>query len=181
MPLALCLIAQRRNSHCCETIPRHLRDIVITEYGVADLRGKSDADVIAAMLSVADSRFQPELLRQAKDAGKIAKHFEIDRSYRENLPDKIDAALAPARESGFLPAFPFGSDFNAIEQRLIPALQVLNSAASSPQHIATLFWRGLTRKPCAADEACLARLGLDRPTTLTERIYRVLVSGALMS
>jgi hypothetical protein len=33
-----------------ETIPRHLRDIVVTEYGVADLRGKSDADVIAAML-----------------------------------------------------------------------------------------------------------------------------------
>ena len=34
----------------------HLRDIVVTEYGVADLRGKSDADVIAAMLQVADSR-----------------------------------------------------------------------------------------------------------------------------
>ena len=33
-----------------ETIPRHLRDIVVTEYGVADLRGKSDAEVIAAML-----------------------------------------------------------------------------------------------------------------------------------
>src|SRR5581483_8604132 len=29
------------------TIPRHLRDVVITEYGVADLRGKSDRDVIA--------------------------------------------------------------------------------------------------------------------------------------
>ena len=33
-----------------ETIPRHLRDIFITEYGIADVRGKSDADVIAAML-----------------------------------------------------------------------------------------------------------------------------------
>ncbi len=53
------------------TIPRHLRDIVVTEYGVADLRGKTDRDVIAAMLAVADSRFQGELLRQAKDAGKI--------------------------------------------------------------------------------------------------------------
>src|SRR6185437_4061445 len=36
-----------------ETIPRHLRDIVVTEYGVADLRGKSDAETIAAMLQVA--------------------------------------------------------------------------------------------------------------------------------
>jgi hypothetical protein len=44
------------------TIPRHLRDIVVTEYGIADLRGKSDRDVIAAMLAVTDSRFQAELL-----------------------------------------------------------------------------------------------------------------------
>src|SRR4029079_1464675 len=58
------------------TIPRHLRDIVVTEYGVADTRGKSDAEVIAAMLAVTDSRFQAELMRQAKDAGKLPKHFE---------------------------------------------------------------------------------------------------------
>src|SRR4029077_8641306 len=45
-----------------ETIPRHLRDIVITEYGMADLRGAPDAEVIAALLNVADSRFQPHIL-----------------------------------------------------------------------------------------------------------------------
>jgi hypothetical protein len=33
-----------------ETIPRHLRDVIVTEYGIADIRGKSDAEVIAAML-----------------------------------------------------------------------------------------------------------------------------------
>src|SRR4029078_9543379 len=48
------------------TIPRHLRDFVVTEYGIADLRGKTDRDVIAAMLAVAASRFQGELLRQAE-------------------------------------------------------------------------------------------------------------------
>ena len=47
-----------RWSYGHETIPRHLRDVVVTEYGVADLRGKSDADVIAAMLQVADSPFR---------------------------------------------------------------------------------------------------------------------------
>ena len=30
--------------HC--TIPRHLRDIVVTEYGIADLRGKSDEEIV---------------------------------------------------------------------------------------------------------------------------------------
>src|ERR1700760_2543665 len=70
-------------------IPRHLRDIVVTEYGVADLKGKSDADVIAAMLRVTDSRFQGELARQAKDAGKLAANFEIPVSCRENYPERI--------------------------------------------------------------------------------------------
>src|SRR5436305_10060133 len=37
-----------------ETIPRHLRDVFVTEYGVADVRGKSDAETIAAMLAVTD-------------------------------------------------------------------------------------------------------------------------------
>jgi len=37
---------------------RHLRDVVVTEYGVADLRGLSDQDAIAALLNIADSRFQ---------------------------------------------------------------------------------------------------------------------------
>ena len=32
------------------TIPRHLRDIVVSEYGVADLRGRSDRDVACAMI-----------------------------------------------------------------------------------------------------------------------------------
>ena len=36
-----------------ETVPRHYRDIVVTEYGVADLRGKPDQEVIAAMLAIA--------------------------------------------------------------------------------------------------------------------------------
>ena len=58
------------------TIPRHLRDMIITEYGIADIRGKSDREVIAAMLAITDSRFQDELLRQAKDAGKIERSFD---------------------------------------------------------------------------------------------------------
>ena len=162
-----------------ETIPRHLRDVFITEYGVADVRGKSDADVIAAMLSVADSRFQDELARAAKDAGKLAKGYEIPRDALDNTPDRIAAALKPAREAGLLPFFPFGSDFTEVEQRLIPALQILQEAQSAPLRLASLLWRGLTRTPDAAEAECLARLGLDRPKTFGERIYRALVSAAL--
>jgi hypothetical protein len=168
-----------RWSYGHETIPRHLRDVIVTEYGVADLRGKSDADVIAAMLEVADSRFQAELTRQAKDAGKLPKDFEIPAAHRENYPERIASALKPAREAGVLPSFPFGSDFTDTEQRLIPALQILQGVQRSPQRLPGLLWQGLTRTPDAADDECLARLGLDRPATLSERTYRALVSAAL--
>lgn len=163
-----------------ETIPRHLRDIIVTEYGVADLRGKSDADVIAAMLGVSDSRFQDELARRAKDAGKLLKSYEIPAAHRDNLPERITRALKPARDAGLLPLFPFGSDFTDVEQRLIPALQILQDAQRSPLRLPELLWQGFTRTPEAADSECLARLGLDKPETLTERAYRALVSAALV-
>jgi acyl-CoA hydrolase len=168
-----------RWSYGHETIPRHLRDIVVTEFGVADIRGKSDADVIVAMLQVADSRFQDELARQAKDAGKLPKNFEISAAYRDNHPERIASALKPAREAGLLPSFPFGSDFTDVEQRLIPALQLLQDAQGGPRRLPGLLWQGFTGHPDAADIECLARLGLNRPKTLAEHAYRALVSAAL--
>jgi acyl-CoA hydrolase len=158
-----------------ETIPRHLRDIVVTEYGVADLRGKTDAQVIAAMLCVADSRFQPELMRAAKDAGKLARDYEIPAAHRDNTPERIVRALAPLRERGFLPPFPFGTDFDETEQHLIPALELLKSA--SPMVLAGLAAKGLFAP--GSDPAALARMGLDAPRTLTDRLYRILLRAAL--
>jgi acyl-CoA hydrolase len=160
------------------TIPRHLRDIVVTEYGVADLRGKTDRDVIAAMLAVTDWRFQGELLRQAKDAGKIEKAFELPPAWRDNTPERIARALAPARERGLLPLFPFGSDFTETEQQLIPALQLLDAA--SPMRLAGLLARGLAfGAPSPRVRDCLARMGLERRSGLMEHVYAALLRGAL--
>jgi hypothetical protein len=163
-----------------ETIPRHLRDVFVTEYGVADTRGKSDAETIAAMLQVTDSRFQNDLAKIAKDAGKLPKAFEIPAAHRENFPDRIAAALKPAREAGLLPSFPFGSDFTEVEQRLIPALQLLQEAQRTPLKLPALLWQGMRQPPDAAGLECLARLGLDCPTSLAERAYRALVNAALV-
>jgi hypothetical protein len=160
------------------TIPRHLRDVVVTEYGIADLRGKTDRDVIAAMIAIADSRFQDELLRQAKDAGKIERGFELPAHCRDHTPERIARALAPAREQGLLPPFPFGTDFTAIEQRLLPALALLRSA--SPLRLATLLARGFfSATPSKDTRDCLARMDLDRPTSATARIEAALLTGAL--
>lgn len=163
-----------------ETIPRHLRDMVISEYGVADLRGKTDMDVVKAMLSIADARFQPELLRQAKDAGKIASDFVLPAAWRDNTPERIERALAPIRARGLLPAFPFGTDFTAAEQRLIPALQAMQSAASSPFALLCLAAKGMAGKgDPACEEGCLARLGFTRARGVKGRLYATLLRGAL--
>jgi acyl-CoA hydrolase len=161
------------------TIPRHLRDIVVTEYGIADLRGKNDRDVIAAMLAVADSRFQGELLRRAKDAGKIEPEFELPAGCRDNTPERIARALAPAHEQGMLPSFPFGTDFTETEQRLIPALQLLGAA--SPMRLAALLARGLASGSSVSPPVreCLARMRLERRTTFMEHVYAALLRGAL--
>ncbi len=159
------------------TIPRHMRDIVVSEYGIADLRGRSDEHVVAAMLAIADSRFQDELLRRAKDAGKIAKLFEIPAAHRENHPERVAAALKPARDQGLLPDYPFGSDFTNVEQRLLPALERLKAA--SPLELARLLASGLSAAPDESE--ALARLSLAKPTNATDILYRALVRGALKS
>jgi hypothetical protein len=162
------------------TIPRHLRDIVVTEYGIADLRGKTDRDVIAAMLAVTDSRFQDDLLRRAKDAGKIEMNFELPPTCRDNTPEHIARALAPAREQGLLPPFPFDTDFTATEQRLIPALELLREAA--PLRLAGLLMRGFfAGAPSREARECLVRMGLEPRSSVMDYIYGALLHAALDS
>lgn len=167
------------------TIPRHLRDIVVTEYGVADLRNKTDAEVVAAMLSITDSRFQTELMATAKDAGKLARNYVIPERFTNNTPQALARKLEGARTAGQLPAFPFGSDFTDIEQRLIPALGCLRSASASPLTLIPLALKGLgTGKAAHAgnlseEEACIARMNLESPATWRDRFFATLLRGAL--
>jgi acyl-CoA hydrolase len=157
------------------TIPRHLRDIVVTEYGIADLRGRTDAEVVAAMLNVADSRFQDALLDEAKRAGKISKDYRIPEAHRDNTPARLEAALGAARKQGLLPLFPFGSDFTAEEQSLMPALGLLRNAGRGD--LIKLALRGGPEN--AATRPLLERMGLSRPESLKDRLYRRLLLGAL--
>jgi acyl-CoA hydrolase len=160
------------------TVPRHLRDIVVSEYGVADLRGGSDEAVIKAMLAIADSRFQAELMREAQEAGKLARTYEIPSAFRENHPERISIALRPLSESGLLPAFPFGTDFDAIEQTLVAALEPLK--ATSTARLLGMAAAGMLRGGATPRESlALGRMGLDRPSSLKEHFLRALVLGAL--
>ncbi|GLQ95431.1 acetyl-CoA hydrolase/transferase C-terminal domain-containing protein [Dyella acidisoli] len=162
------------------TIPRHLRDIVVSEYGVADLRGKSDSECVEAMLAISDARFIDALAAEAKSHGKLAADFKIPEVWRKHRPDMLHEALDKPMRKGLLPKFPFGSDFTEVEQRLLPALEWLQSSSTS--------WKGRWRlfkalwKPGEAtveEAAALERMALSAATGLSERLQRRLLQAAL--
>ena len=159
--------------HC--TIPRHLRDILITEYGVADLRAQTDADVAKRLLNVTDSRFQQQLLEKLQKAGRIESGYRIPDAFRSNTPDALAARLRPVSDAGLLPAFPFGSDFTAQELRLARALKAVKSrAASTPKwKLAWKAWRA--PDPSAEVLEDLRRLQLEQPLDLEQRVARALL------
>ena len=113
------------------TIPRHLRDLVVTEYGIADLRGKSDGEVIKALLNIADSRFQPNLLARAIASGKVEPDYAIPPQYRDNTPARITQIAAELRQAEVLSAYPFGTDFSDEELVVAQTLKGLPSASKA--------------------------------------------------
>ncbi|MFC3149523.1 acetyl-CoA hydrolase/transferase C-terminal domain-containing protein [Litoribrevibacter euphylliae] len=126
------------------TIPRHLRDIVITEYGVADLRGKTDVEVMKAMLNVTDSRFQQELLDQAKQVGKIEASYEIPEAYRQNTPEFVANTIEHYRQQGFFSAFPLGTDFTEQELQIGACLKQLKALQTHKMDLMKTLFKAFT-------------------------------------
>ncbi|WP_371234562.1 acetyl-CoA hydrolase/transferase C-terminal domain-containing protein [Pseudomonas sp. QE6] len=154
------------------TIPRHLRDMVVTEYGIADLRGRNDAEVIAAMLSIADSRFQDGLIAQAKAAGKLPEDFELDARYRDNTPERLREATRGLHR--LLPEFPLGCDFTGEERDLLRALEWLKSKLRLSEILE--LGKATLDAPEPEDYAAhLERMGLASPEGIREELYQRLV------
>jgi acyl-CoA hydrolase len=164
------------------TIPRHLRDIVATEYGIADLRSKTDREVVEALIGITDARFQDDLVAAAKRAGKLPSDYAVPGEARENTPRKLAERFAPWRARGIFAELPFGSDFTYEEIGLAKALRHLQAA--------TRTWPGririiLSALSTGADEPALrpylARMGMNAPKSARERLERKLLAAALRS
>ncbi|MEQ1581124.1 MAG: acetyl-CoA hydrolase/transferase C-terminal domain-containing protein [Steroidobacteraceae bacterium] len=162
------------------TIPRHLRDIVVTEYGIADLRSKTDSEIIAALVDVMDARFQESLVRDAQRTGKLPASYRIPDRARGNIPQRIAEQLRPFQNQALFSKYPFGSDLTAEEQALGRALLWLNAATSTPAGKSMTVVRALLSSPAEVRlEPLLARMGLDHPTSLKERLLQKLVIHAI--
>ncbi|WP_282353604.1 acetyl-CoA hydrolase/transferase C-terminal domain-containing protein [Pseudomonas sp. PS01303] len=159
--------------HC--TIPRHLRDIVVTEYGIADLRGKTDAVVIESLLNISDSRFQPGLIEQAQKVGKLPKDFRLDPRFTENTPQRLQAIAA--RHKNLFPEYPLGCDFTAIERDLLRALNWLKSKFKLTE-ILELGKAALDAPDASLYPEHLERMQLTHPEGLKEDLFqRLLLTG----
>jgi acyl-CoA hydrolase len=164
--------------HC--TIPRHLRDIVVTEYGIADLRGRTDEECVAAMLNITDSRFQEPLLAQAKGSGKIAGDYRIPDPYRNNTAETLEQQLEALRKDGFFSEYPFGTDLTEEEIVLVRALKHLEARSIGHRGRLQTFAAAIARGRFSPQHlGSLRRMQLDKPRGLKERMLARLVTLAL--
>ena len=159
------------------TIPRHLRDVAITEYGMADLRGRSDEECTLAMLGLTDVRFQPALAAKARSAGKLGPDAPLPAGAERNRPEALAARLAPFRRDGSLPDYPMGSDFTPVEERLARALAWLKPQSKGAAKLALVLRALFSRLPPEPD-AC-ARMDLSAPRGMGDKIMARLLRLAL--
>ncbi|MCQ0091596.1 hypothetical protein FGD77_07810 [Roseovarius sp. M141] len=160
------------------TVPRHMRDIVVTEYGTADLRGQTDEEVIKRMIAIADSRFQNQLIAEAQKAGKLNRDWRLPHAHRHNTPDRVAAWLAPWR-GNILPDFPLGTDFDHTERALLPALDRLKTAAVSKGQMARLLIASILAQPHPQETQAMARMGFATDPHLLEPLAARALRGAL--
>ncbi len=161
--------------HC--SIPKYMRDILVTEYGIADLRGKPDSEVIMEMLKVTDSRFQDELIKEAKLYGKLDPDFELAPEYKQNFPVKIESLLKTFQTDGHFVAFPFGTDFTAEEIVIGGSLKAFNGRRKT--EILKKIFLELFRSIPVIAEPFIKRMDLHEPKNLKEKIMRKVVVAAL--
>ncbi|SHO46384.1 acetyl-CoA hydrolase/transferase C-terminal domain-containing protein [Desulfopila aestuarii] len=159
------------------SIPKHLRDIIVTEYGIADVRGKPDSKIIEEILKITDSRFQDDLIKEAKLHGKLAPDFELAPEYKQNYPKKLEMMLKEFQADGHFAPFPFGTDFTADEIVIGGSLKAL-AAKKKPAIVKGLI-KELFRPIPHHAKPYLKRMELDKPKTGKEKIMRKVVLSAM--
>ena len=158
------------------TIPKHLRDVIVTEYGVADLRGQSDSEIIKRLINITDSRFQAELLEFAKTHGKLERDYRIPEQARNNTPEHLQQALAPLAKRGLLPAYPFGSDLTDQELALGASLRKIKALSEEPGHFISASFKALLhRSDEEAARPFLERIHLEHPETTKDFLIQQLL------
>lgn len=160
------------------TIPRFLRDIVITEYGIADCRSKTDSDVIKAMLNITDSRFQKALLKKAKQFGKLESDYEIPVQYQQNHKEGVESIIKSLQLKGYCQPYPFGTELTDDELIIKKALTPLKYY-NKYQLFLFIIKSICYIKSDTPFEKYLYRMNLAKPKNTSEWIYKKILKYAI--
>lgn len=163
------------------TIPGQHRDLVVTEYGIADLRDQAAGAVFEELVGVADARFQDELIRHGVETGRLPEGFQPPEEARGNHAEMVERMLAPISEEGHLPEFPFGSDLTEIEVGLMRGLRTF-SRVKRPRPSNLPGMEALRAGWSVPNSAgpYLQRIGLGDPQTWKERLWQRAVAAGLV-
>lgn len=162
------------------TVPRHMRDILVTEYGVAFLRGKTDEEIIIELLKVCDSRFQDDLMKKAKASGKLRAEYTLPADFKNNFPQAYQQVLKNCKAKGHFNPFPFGTDLTEVEIKVGGALKRLKAKIEAGLvSILSLLAHALLARPNSDQKKVLERLDLAQPKNLKEKVLQKLVTTEL--
>ncbi len=162
------------------SIPKYLRDMIVTEYGIAHIKGLSESKIAEEMIKIADSRFQPELVKQAKKHGKLPADYVIPGEYRNNYPERVDAFIKSYQAKGQFKLFPFGTDVLPEEAVLAASLKGLK-AYKEAKPVRTIFKLLIEMARPVPEKAApyLKRMDLEKPENFGERFQQKTVITAL--
>lgn len=162
------------------SVPRHMRDILVTEYGVADLRGKTDEEIVIELLKVCDSRFQEELLQYAKSKKKVSENYKIPAEYKGNSPKSYQIILSKWKKRGLFSKFPFGTDLTDEEIQIGGALKRVKARMEKGIFSKLLFiLKALMLRPTEDKRKLLERINLKNPRGAKEILYQRIVAAEL--
>ncbi len=159
------------------TVPRHHRDVYVTEYGIAATGGASDRDIIDRLLHVTDAAFQAELIRHASASGKIETGYTLSADAQNNRPEEIAAVFDKYRD--FFPAYPLGSVLTEEEASLAEALSWLQKETATTTGKWCRMISAALEKVDARHSAAFERMGLAHARSFQERLMRKMLGQAL--
>jgi hypothetical protein len=158
-------------------VPRHHRDLYVSEFGVAATRGKSDSQVIEAMLGITDAAFQNELRAKAVSAGKLRSDYAVTAS--ENTLENVRSVFRLDHIRPHFPDYPLGTDLTATEQGLALALEWLKTETASQSGKLRTILIAMLRSPKSDHAAAIRHMRLDQPQGIRQRLTKFLLLHAL--
>ena len=147
-----------------------LRDIVVTEYGIADLRGKSDRDCHRRHAGASPTAPSSRRCRRGAARRQARARPSRCRRTRRQPPSASKPRSGRHGAMACCRRFPLGTEMTEVEQSLAAPVRLKCAGYAD---LASMALAGLPSAPSASDAAALERMSLAAPSSLGDRVLRI--------